>query len=128
MPIVVKSMVSMEITNAPATFFRSGPITTASDQFTQTFGADITIQPAVVNQAVSLQGADRAQQMFILCDQPILLVLEILVSGVPTPTPPIELKANVPSMLAFSNVVGMQVTNTTLDVARLMVYGAGIEI
>jgi hypothetical protein len=123
--IVAKSSIQFDICNKPSDNMRGGPIVSTQTQFTQTFSADLLLDDATVDKQVSMQGAVRAQQLFLWSDQAVEIKLVVYGSNLAS-TRAFQLIPNVPSLMSVQNIAEIYVTNTTGLQAKVSVQGAGI--
>lgn len=127
MALVVKSNISLEITNGTVTYFRSGPISNTSTQFTQSFGADIVVPTATVQLPIYLQNVDRAQTVLLWSDKAVEIFI-VLAGSLLSETTALKLLPGLPSLLAVENIIEIYCSNNSGQDARVVVQGVGVDI
>lgn len=128
MPIITKFNLEYEVKDGPAINFKTGPTSGTSVQFTQGFGADILVQDGTSDLEISLQSVDRAQQVYVIADKAVRL--KLVVQGQTLSSTPhfFTLIPNLPWFICAENIVGIYVSNTTGEVARVTVEGVGVDV
>lgn len=125
MGLVAKTTLSLELTNGQVSYFKSGPLNNALTQLTQLFCADILLQDTTLDEIVSTQSVSLVQQLLLWSDKEIDVKL-ILEGQTSLTTNPFKLMSGVPSLLSVKNIIGITISNTTGEMARVVISGAGV--
>jgi hypothetical protein len=125
MAVVSTMNLQLKITDGTFNSFNTGQSVTTLTNFTQLFSVDILVPTATINQQISIQGLNMAQQVFFWSDSAVGLTFVpegSLLSG----TPALILLPTTPSVIAVQNIIAIYVSNQTGQQARIILQGAGI--
>jgi len=124
--LTVKYGINFSIIDGNLTKFNSPQLPQQQTvQFTQEFGGTITVADGTYQQPFSSENILTTQMLFMLCDQPIQIIL-VAQGGTLGGTAPFTLLPNIPSLLSVGNLDSIYISNSTGMQATLTLKGAGV--
>lgn len=126
MAVTARTTLQFQLMEGQIVSFNTGQMTSTVTTMTQQFAADVLVADQTTDREISLQGVGMGQQIYVLCDQPVLLKL-LPQGAILANTVGYMMMPNVPSLLSVQNIVSIFVTNTTGTTARVIVQGAGVS-
>ncbi len=127
--LLVKYAIVFDVTDGATTNFRTPtPVVVGQSlDFAQETGNTLLFAAGALDQEIHFNGIDRLQMIYLLADQALSVKIVPLGQSAATTTP-LNLLAGKPSLLSFSNVVGIFVSNNTASQAKLTFQAVGNDI